>query len=152
MSDIEKSTLDKLSDLFGESNTQEGFLLSRNLGIGASGVSVVLLVAILQLDNFTVELVISTIGLSVAIPMWVAYSGSMEHFIQLGPKYFSHYKVVKGYLSFMALIAGCGLTVSIGSLFWYISVWAGVVFIITVFFAFITSDLFSRRFANSIFG
>lgn len=146
-----RSATDKLTNLIVENLTSEGFVLSRNLGVGAAGISVVLLLTLLQIDEITTELVISAIGLGVAIPFWVVYFGSQEYFIYLDPKYLSHSMAVKNQLSFMLLIAGGGLTISMCSLLWYISIWAGALFIVSLFAAIITSVVFARKLAHSIF-
>ncbi len=147
---LTSSHLDSLQILFAKNLTQRGFELSRNLGIGAGGISVVLLVAILQFDEFTITLKIAAIGLSISLPFWIIYFGSIEYFLYLGEKYYCHYLATKKHINHMAHIAGIGLAVSVGALLWHVTIWAGIIYIISVIVALIKIVLFTRSFAREV--
>ena len=141
----------KLLKLFGENPTQKGFELSRNLGISAGGISIVLLVTILQFDKYDLELVIVAISLSVSLPFWVIYFGALEFFIYLGPEYFKYFPRVKDRISQMLQIAGLGLVVAIGALFWHISFWVGIVYIFSILIAINKVAIYSREFSSLLY-
>ena len=139
------------SDYMIKNPTKEGLTLARNSGVAGGGISIVLLASILQLESVSLPLQISIAGLAASLPLWVAYFVLVETFLYLGSDYYSYYQKLARIIMILMSLAGIGLVISIGSLFWHLSAWTGSIFIISVLIALTLSGIATTQLAKAIF-
>ena len=71
-------------------------------------------------------------------------------FLYLDPKYYQSLDKALSTINLGALVAGLGLLFSICSLLWYISIWAGVAFIVACIVAFVMSGVIGGKLEHAI--
>ena len=125
----------------------------RNVSYGASSVSLIIILLLVQVWDDSLALVISLYCSCISLPMMFGLGSFFENYILIGKQSYPHFRnpTTQGLAALIMLIGAVTLLASVGAIIYYLESTALWAFVISAFIALGVTLVLQNNLANYLF-
>lgn len=145
-----KTAFDQLTDRLERYPSLDKMHVQRNLALGASAASLIILVELFGVGVEGLPLRISLFACAASIPSWVGLAGLLEYYIILGPKSYAHRRTqfAQVVIGLLFLTGGLGSIIAVSGIIYHLTPAAAYAFGVIVFAVLAASLAFHAHLAH----